>query len=134
MLNIFKSKAQRNADKLIAQAPVHTVLAAHLMTLAKYPHVATNKKFVKEFTATQKAWFEYYSSASARFDAEFDLTDNNNKLVCTAMAVVLTTIQENSYDLEKDKFVNIMKIEANLNNVPRVYADAFIKFFETASA
>jgi len=138
MFNIFKSKAQRENDTLIAQTHPACAYAGVLMYVAKNPQVVNNKKFLKEFNKLQTAWFEYYTSAYKKFaDLQLDLTKHNEQLICSAMAVIIASVLEGNYTLEETEehngLLNIIKKEANLNNIPRVYADAYIKFYETES-
>lgn len=139
MFNIFKSKAERDYDNVVANAHTVSVYASLLMTVAKNPAVVSNKKFLKEFKTAQTAWFaEFTQSSMLSIGKTLDLTDHNDQLVCSAMAVIIASVLEGDYSTEEAEehngMLNIIKKEANLHNVPRVYADAFVKYYESADA
>jgi len=139
MLNIFKSKAQRELDAFIAQADPASNYAGVLMYVAKNPQVVNNKKFLKDFKLAQTNWFKHYTEKYEQYAGDIlDLSKHDEQLVCSAMAVIIASVLEGNYTLEEAEahngLLNIIKKEANLNNVPRVYADAYIKFYETATA
>lgn len=133
MFNIFKSKATMQREKDFAEAHPADAYAGLLMYATRNPQASNNPKFVKEFVKMQNAWFAYYTTNFGTAE-KLDLNLQEHKLVCSCIAVIIAAINEDHYsveDMDTMGLVNIIKQEANLRNIPRVYADAYVKYFET---